>query len=430
MNEKDLDRLAGEAWIFGYPLVLMDVSRQVMTANGAPPNTFDHMRAFPDHTFTDVVTPNTDTLYSSAWLDLRAEPVVLSLPAMPGRYHMMPMLSGWTDVFAAPGSRTTGDAGGEFAICPPGWTGTLPAAVARVDAPTSMVWIIGRTSAAGTKDYLAVHALQNNYLLSPLSEFIGESESPVTPPPLPSTTDLSAPVDQVANMDGPTFFGRLAMLLADNPSPDSTFVDSLAALGIHPGLPLDLSDPAAAAAISAAPSAGQAALRRIGTEMSEDKTNGWSIPRGLGDYGRDYNKRAYVSFLGLGANLDADAIYPHATLDGEGRALSGGNQYVMHFESGELPPVNGFWSLTMYDDKQFFVDNPIDRYAIGDRDDLVYGEDGSLDLWIQPEDPGGEFSANWLPAPTGSFNVFFRAYWPQQPILDGTWTPPPLTRLV
>jgi hypothetical protein len=432
MNDKDLDSLAAEAWIFGYPLVLMDVSRQVMTTQGAPPNSFDHMRAFPDHTFTDVVTPNADTLYSSAWLDLRDEPIVLSLPEMTGRYHMMPMLSGWTDVFAAPGSRTTGEDGGEFAICPPGWEGDLPAGVTRIDAPTSMVRVIGRTSASGTKDYLAVHALQNNYLLTPLSEFTEHAAPPRPVTPLSTTTDASAPVDQVARMDGPTFFSRLASLLADNPPtpPDQTFVDSLAALGIRPGLPLDLSDPAAAIAVAAAPSAGQAALRRIGAEMSEDTSNGWSIPRGLGSYGTDYGRRAYVAFLGLGANLDADAIYPYVMVDGEDRALNGGHQYVLHFEAGELPPVKGFWSLTMYDDKQFFVDNPIDRYAIGDRDNLTYGQDGSLDIWIQHEDPGAEFLSNWLPAPTGSFNLIFRAYWPQQAALDGTWAPPPITRLV
>ena len=428
MNDKDLDHLAVEAWIFGYPLVLMDVTRQVMTAHGEPPNTFEHMRAFPDTTFTDVVTPNVDTLYSSAWLDLRAEPVVLSMPEVTGRYHVMPMLSGWTDVFAAPGSRTTGDAGGEFAICPPGWDGELPAAVTRIDAPTSMVWLIGRTSAAGTKDYLAVHALQNNYLLSPLSEFTGQSESPQPEQPLPGTTDPSAPVDQVARMDGPTFFGRLARLLADNPTSDHTFVDTLAALGVRPGRPLDLLDPAVSAAIGAAPAAGQAALRRIGSEITDDEANGWSIPRGRGSYGTDYPRRAYVASQGPGANLDADGIYPHAMVDGDGRALNGGHRYVLRFEPGNLPPVNGFWSLTMYDDKQFFVDNPIDRYAIGDRDNLVYGDNGSLDLWIQPEDPGPELAVNWLPAPTGSFNVLFQAYWPQQPILDGSWTPPPLTR--
>jgi hypothetical protein len=404
----------------------------VMTAHGAWPNLFDHTRAFPDHSFTEVMAPDADVLTSSAWLDLRAEPVVLSMPDMAGRYHTMTMLSGWTDVFAAPGSRTTGDAGGDFAICPPGWSGYLPDNVARIDAPTSMVWVLGRTGAAGTKDYLAVHTLQNNYLLNPLSEFLNQSP-PSAPPPLSTMVDITAPVDQVARMDGSAFFNRLASLLVDNPAPDSSYVDGLGVLGLRPGWPMDLSDPSVAAAVAAAPSAGQARLRRIGAETDQRPERGWIIPRGRGDYstdhGTDYAQRAYVAFVGPGANLDADGVYPRAMVDGDGRALGGGNQYVLRFEPDQLPPVNGFWSLTMYDDKQFFVDNPIDRYAIGDRDALVYGEDNSLDLWIQHEPPGPQRAANWLPAPTGSFHVVFRAYWPGQPILDGSWTPPPLTRL-
>lgn len=434
MNDRDLDRsdlgrLAVEAWIFGYPLVLMDVSRQVMTGDQELPNTFTHLRTFPDPTFTDVVTPNADTLYSSAWLDLRAEPLVLSLPYTHGRYYMMPMLSGWTDVFAAPGQRTIGDDGGEFALCGPGWTGTLPTGVTRIDAPTSMVWIVGRTSAAGTKDYLAVHALQNDFLLIPLSEYAPDAPAPREVTPLPMSDDTTAPVDQVASMDGPTFFGRLAELLVDNPPADRSVLDGLAALGVRPGQPLDLTDREAVSALAAAPSAGQAALRGIGDRLEADKVNGWSIVRGLGDYGTDYAKRAYIAFIGLGANLDSDAIYPHATVDAEGRGLGGGNRYVLHFDADRLPPVRGFWSLTLYNDKQFFVDNLIDRYALGDRDYLEYNEDGSLDIWVQTDDPGPEFESNWLPAPTGAFNLYFRAYWPDQAILDGTWTPPPLTRL-
>ncbi len=428
MNDTALDHLAAEAWIFGYPLVLMDITRQVMTAHGTSPNLFDHTRAFPDPSFTDVMAPDADVLSSSAWLDLRAEPVVMSLPEMPGRYHSMTMLSGWTEVFAAPGSRTTGDAGGDFAVCGPGWSGYLPDNVARIDAPTSMVWLIGRTGAAGTRDYLAVHALQNNYLLSPLSEFLNQSPPP-PPPPLSTMVDVSTPVDQVARMDGAAFFNRLAWLLMDNPAPDSTYVDSLGVLGLRAGWPMDLSDPAVGAAVAAAPSAGQARLRRFAAQVDQHPEHGWIIPRGRGHYGSDYERRAYVAFVGPGANLDADGMSPRAMVDGEGRALGGGNQYLMRFEPDQLPPVNGFWSLTMYDDKQFFVDNPIDRYAIGDRDALAYGEDGSLELCIQHEQPGANRAANWLPAPTGSFHLVFRAYWPGQAILDGTWTPPPLTRL-
>jgi hypothetical protein len=428
----DLDQVAAEAWLFGYPLVLMDVTRRVTSGHGPPVNTFDHMRSFPDYTFTDVISPNADTLYSLAWLDLRAEPIVLSIPDLGGRFHTFPMASGWTDVFFSPGSRTTGEGGADYAIVGPGWTGTLPADVTRVDAPTNMVYVAGRTGTAGTRDFLAVHELQDMYLLTPVSRFEPDAPFPEPVEAWPSTKDFSAPVDQVARMDGPTFFGRLARLLADNPARDSDgpAMAGLAQLGITPSTedkPATSSDPAVAAAIAAGPSAGQALLRQAGERA--EKVNGWVIRRGLGEYGTDYARRAQTALVSLGANLDADSVAPRATVDEQGRPLNGHHRYRMHFAPGELPPVRGFWSLTVYNDKQFFVDNPIDRYAIGDRDDIAPGPDGSVDILIQHDEPGPNLESNWLPAPTGSFNVTLRAYWPEQSILNGSWTPPPLTRL-
>jgi hypothetical protein len=412
----------------------MDTTRRVMTGHGQPMNAFDHMRSFPDHTFTDVVSPNADTLYSMAWLDLRAEPIVLSIPEMGGRFHMMPMCSAWTDVFFSPGSRTTGDQGEDFIIVGPGWSGPLPSGVTRVDAPTNMAFVVGRTGTAGTKDYLAVHRLQDQYLLTPLSRFEPDAPAPRPVEPWPSTQDYSAPVDQVARMDGPTFFGRLSWLLADNPpqEADGPVLDALSRLGITPSTsdqPVMAADPDVAAAIAAGPSAGQALLRQAGGRTEAERANGWVIRRGLGDFGADYAKRADTALVGLGANLDADSVYPRASVDSEGRPLGGHHRYRLHFPPGELPPVRGFWSLTLYNDKQFFVDNPIDRYAIGDRDDIAPGPDGSVDILIQHDEPDGELESNWLPAPTGSFNVILRAYWPEQSILNGAWTPPPLVRV-
>jgi len=235
---------AADAYLFGYPLVVMDVSRQVMTAvpkadaHKAPINQFVHAQAFPDYTFTDVVSANADTLYSFAWLDLAQEPIVLSVPEMGERYYLMQLLGAWTDVFASPGSRTTGNGRGDFAIVGPRWTGTLPA----------------------------------------------------------------------------------------------------------------------------------------------------------------------------------------------GQPLSGANRYMLRFANGQLPPVRAFWSITMYNAKQGFVQNPIGRYAIGDRDPLVVDQDGSLTLYVQHESPGKDKESNWLPAPADSFNLFMRLYWPEQAIVDGTWKMPPVEK--
>jgi hypothetical protein len=431
---EDLARLAVDAWLYGYPLVTMDVSRRVMTSDPdrAPLNAFDHMRTFPDATFTDVVSPDADTLYSSAWLDLRAEPMVLSLPDTGGRHYMMPMLSGWTDVFAAPGSRTTGNRAGDFAICGPGWRGDLPTGVRRIDAPTTLAWITGRTRTTDTRDYLAVHALQDTYRLTPLSRFEPTAAAPAPVVPWPTGAGSGTPVDQVHAMEGPAFFTRLAGLLTDNPpaEADAPALARFAVLGLVPGRPWDAAGlgPEARDAVAAAPGVGAAALKEAMAAHQSKTVNGWYWPRNLGRYGTDYAERAMVTYFGLGASLDADALCPNAHSDMDGRPLTGEHRYELRFDAATLPPVNGFWSLTLYDDKQAFVDNPLDRYAIGDRDLLATGDDGSLTLYIQHETPGRDLESNWLPAPTGAFNLYFRLYWPQDSVLDGTWQLPPVTR--
>jgi len=234
---------AKDAYVYGYPLVLMDVTRAKMTnvpsSSGlaAPMGQFANVRTFPDATFVDVVSPNADTLYSSAWLDLKQERIVMSVPDTHGRYYLMPMLDAWTNVFASLGKRTTGTAKGNYAITGPGWSGALPAGVKEIKSPTNMVWIIGRTQTNGKADYAAVHAIQDKYKLTPLNAW----GKPYTPPanvPIDPKIDMkAAPVDTVAAMDASTFFNRLAVLMKDNPpaAADAPMVARLASIGIVPG---------------------------------------------------------------------------------------------------------------------------------------------------------------------------------------------------
>ncbi len=438
--------VAAEAFVFGYPLVLMDVTRALFTtpsptpgpgpAAGAPANQLTHLRAFPEPAFLAVVSPNADTLYSIAWLDLAAEPIVLTTPPSAGRYHLLPLLSAWTDVFASPGTRTTGDGDGAFAIVGPGFTGQLPPGLQELRSPTSMAWLIGRTQTNGLDDYEQVHRFQDALALTPLSAW--GKEKPVgrdpAPPaePLPPADDVdhdTPPPDQVAAMDAVTFFGRLARLMVDNPPApaDAPALQRFTTIGLRPGsfTPspeiIDWLDEG----IAAGKAQIVAALQRPAASI-----NGWSVFRGLGSYGTDYSKRALVALVGLGANLDEDAIYPHATTDGDGQPLDGEHRYVLRFPPGQTPPARAFWSLTMYNDHQHFYDNFIGRYAIGDRDPLVYGPDGSLEILMQydqPESP--EQQANWLPAPGEPFAVTLRVYWPEQRALDGSWAPPPIRRI-
>jgi hypothetical protein len=375
------------------------------------------------------VSPNADTLYSTAWLDLAKEPIVLSVPDTNGRYYLMPMLDAWTNVFASPGKRTTGTTKADFAICGPGWKGSVPSGVNELRAPTQMVWIIGRTQTNGRKDYDAVHGLQAQYKLTPLSAW-GKDYAPPASVPIEAAADKqTSPVEFVAKMDGTAFFTRLAALMKTNPpaSEDAPIIAKLARIGLVPGQPFN-ADPALAAELDAG---AKAASQTIIDEAHKrgGAAKGWMVSSGIGLYGTDYAKRAGVAYFGLGANLDADAMYPSARNDLDGQPLDGANRYVIHFEKTKTPPVEAFWSVTMYNDKQAFVDNPLDRYAIGDRDALKPNADGSIDLYIQNESPGADKESNWLPAPKGSFNLVMRMYWPKDEALKGEYAIPPLRKV-
>jgi hypothetical protein len=426
--------IAVGAYVFGYPLVLMDVTRQVMTAvpkagaREAPVNQLVHIREFPDPTFTEVVSPNADTLYSTAWLDLTKEPIILSVPDVGKRYYLMEMLDTWTNVFAAPGTRTTGNGRGDFAIVGPQWKGKLPADVKEIKSPTNMIWLLGRTQTNGKEDYAAVRSIQDQYKLTPLSAW-GKDYKPPDNAPVAAGVDMKTPpVEQVAKMDAATFFARLNTLMKDNPpsNADASAVNSFAAIGVAPGTPFDLKslDQVVAKSVEGSVKTAQAKIVAEARKPHGKKVNGWDVMTNLGRYGTDYLFRSVIALVGLGANLPEDAIYPRATEDTDGQPLTGANRYVVHFPKGQLPPVNAFWSLTMYNSKQFFVQNTINRYAIGDRDKLKFNDDGSLTINIQHESPGKEMESNWLPAPKDSFNVFMRLYWPKKEVVDGAWKMP------
>ncbi len=425
-----------EAVVYGLPLVIMDLTKDKITnvakpeAFAAPVNQFANVPQFPDASFKDVVRANVDTLYSSAFLDLTAEPIVLSVPDTHGRYYLMPMLDAWTNVFASPGKRTTGTKAGNFAITGPGWSGTLPKGVIEIKAPTNMAWIIGRTQTDGPADYPAVHKIQNGLKLTPLSAF----GKPYTPPPGkvdPNFDMKTPPVDQLRKMSAETFFNRLATLLKSNPPPasEAPVLEKLKAIGVAPGEKFDPSklDPAVAKGLEQSVSVAVDKLLAASKEVGAP-VNGWRVPPMiLGNYGADYGARAVVALVGLGANLPQDAVYPSAYVDGEGKSLEGANKYVIHFDKGATPPVNAFWSITMYNPESFFVANPLNRYAISSWMPLKKNPDGSLDIYVQHDSPGKAKEANWLPANDKDFNVTLRMYWPTDKapsILDGSWKPP------
>jgi DNA sulfur modification protein DndE len=438
-SEEEAFKLGTEAYIYGYPLVTMEMTRRVLTNVPAPKGTkapmgqFANLREYPTAAFKDVTAPNADTLYSVAWLDLVKEPWVLHVPAEDGRYYLMPMLSAWTNVFADPGKRTTGTEAGDYAIIGPGWNGPLPEGVKRLKSPTNMVWVLGRTYCTGTpEDYKAVHAIQDQYALRPLSAWGKPYTPPANVPVDPAVAVNTPPREQVNKMDAGTYFKLMARLMKDNPpaEADAPMVAKLAKLAIVPGREFDLGkvDPAVARGLQRAVKAGLDQIVAKTTDVGK-KVNGWDIAF-TGDYGTDYLFRSAVAFVGLGANRPQDACYPMTGVDAEGKPLGGANRYVLHFASkNDLPPTNGFWSLTMYNADYFFVANPLNRYTLSQRNQLQENTDGSIDLYLQKDSPGKDKESNWLPAPDGRFNLCLRLYWPKESFLDGFWMPPPVKRV-
>ncbi len=435
-SPEELARIAQDAYLFGFPIVLMEVTRQITTnvpvgvrPGFGPMNLFTHMEAFPPGDFKEVVRPNFDTLYSILWFDLRDEPVVISVPDTAGRYYMLPFMDMWTDVFALVGRRTTGTAAGHYALVGPGWSGTLPDGMERIDAPTSIGWVIGRTQTNGPADYAAVHEVQAGFVAAPLSVW---PEAPTVPASeLDGSVDMTtAPVDQVLALSGVEFLQHTAELMRQHPPHlvDQPLLARMRRLGVVAGESFDVGalDASTRDAIEAGAVSARARMDRM-TAM-HPVVDGWSQPTfAMGVYGTDYWRRAVIAKIGLGANLVEDAIYPVLFHDADGNAPMGEVDHVLHFDADGLPPADAFWSVTMYDGDGFTVPNDLDRYALGDRDPLVYNADGSLDLFLQHSDPGEARRANWLPAPAGPLGVTMRLYDPRPEVLDGTWTPPPLT---
>jgi len=425
--------IAVQAVVYGLPLVLMDLTRQTKTnvarpvALRAPINQFAHATEYHDATYKDVVRSNVDSLYSTAWLDVAAEPVILSVPDTRGRFYLFQMLDMWTDVFASPGTRTTGSGPGNFAVVGPNWSGTLPADVRMLRSPTNLVWVIGPTQTNGPSDYAAVQAIQLQYQLTPLSSF-GRPYAPQAGTVDPAIDMKTPPVKQVASMGGIAFFSRLAALLKTNPPPpaDAPMLARLARVGLVPGQDFDPSGlpEEARGQIEASVRTALSRIMAAG-KTSSHSVNGWNIPPAIvGNFGTSYAVRAEVALVGLAANLPADTMYPTTYTDAEGQALSGTKRYLLHFAKSQIPPVNGFWSVTMYNPDSFFVPNAINRYALSSWMPLRYNADGSLDLFIQRDSPGPSSEANWLPTPDGDFNVTMRLYWPNPEALDGRWVPP------
>jgi hypothetical protein len=435
ITEQEAHAIGVDGYLYFYPLITMDVTRRQSTnrefGKGSM-NVFTNVPAYPSADLKIVVRVNFDTLYSIAWLDMTTEPMIVSTPDTGGRFYLLPMLDMWTDVFASPGSRTTGTHAANYLATPPGWSGTVPSGMTRISAPTPYVWIIGRTRTDGAPDYDAVHKIQAGYKVTPLSEW-GKPAKPVEVKIDPTVDMKTPPKVQVDTMPAGKFFAYAAELLKVNPPhiTDQPIIAQLRKIGIEPGKSFDIEkvDPAIRNALAGAPEEAQKLMVSKLPTLAR-VVNGWSMSTDtIGVYGNYYLKRAIVAQVGLGANLPEDAIYPFNLGDESGKPLNGANKYTLHFNRGDTPPANAFWSVTLYDTGGFQVANPVNRFAVSSWMPFKYNTDGSLDLYFQNESPGLDKEANWLPAPKSPFNLTMRLYGPKSEALSGNWNPPPVTRV-
>jgi hypothetical protein len=439
LTEQEAHAIGVDAYLYLYPLVTMDLTRKQFTNikpgeefGKGPMNMFVNVPAYPPADLKVVVRANFDTLYSLAWLDLTKEPLVVSAPDTDGRFYLLPMLDMWTDVFASPGWRTTGTKAGNFLVTPPGWVGTVPEGFTRLAAPTPYIWTIGRTKTDGPADYDAVHKIQTGYKVTPLSLW-GKAPEPMIVTIDPSVDMKTPPKVQVDTMPAAKYFTYAAELLKLHPAhlTDEPILAQIKRIGIEPGKSFDFDklDPTVKKALESAPEEAQQLMTWKVPTLAR-VTNGWSMNTDtMGVYGNYYLKRAIIAQIALGMNLPEDAFYPINLFDNTGKPLDGANKYTIHFDKGATPPANSFWSITLYDAEGFQVANVLNRFAVSSYMPFKTNADGSLDLYFQNASPGKDKEANWLPAPTGDFNLSMRIYAPRAEAINGKWNPPPVTKV-
>jgi hypothetical protein len=402
---------AREAWLYALPLIEIATTRARGQALGHRMSAFAHVRSLANHRHRAVTTPNNDTLYSTAQLDLGAGPVTFHAPGTGERYVSLALMDAYSNNFAILGTRTTGPEGLTVRLVGPGDA----AEPGDLRSPTNHVWALARILVDGPDDLAAAHAVQDALSI--------QGPQPAAPGPYAAR-----------NAPWADYFASAAALMAANPPPvtDLALLRAIAPLGLSDGFDPARFSSEQAQEIEAGISEARQAARRGGLGGTEFD-GGWSYPGArLGDFGQDYHLRAAVALSGLAALPPAEAMYMRAEGEGPGHLYDGNRAWRLHFPADRPLPVNSFWSLSLYEatpeGQFFFSDNRLDRYAIGDRTPgLARNADGSLDIWIGHESPGAEREANWLPAPAGPFALFMRAYLPKPELLEGRYRLPPVT---
>lgn len=431
-----------DSYIYAYPLVLMDVAKEAATGGDgaqpgqAPLNTLRHAQALPPVGALNPPLPGVDTLDSTGWLDVGAEPVIVTLPDTRGRYWDARALDMWTNVLWSSSSVAARGARGAarsqtIAFAAKEWQGTLPKGALRVDVPSANAWLEVRLQTSGGRDLTNVKKLQRAIRVVPLSVYTGSARGASVAVHAGSAPSEAAsggtPAEQVAALDPKAFFTRFAQVLQDNPAPadDAHAQELLNDIGVSAGYPvLWTGDRLSAATAGVA----EARARLAAPPPNLLNANGWIwIGDAAGKYGQDYALRAYAAYTQFGTATRDDETLALVRVDSDGHPLNGANRYVLHFAPGALPPVRGFWTLTPYSTNGALPDVGSARRSLGDRDRLRRNHDGSIDVVVSAS-PGGAHAANWLPAPRTDFALALRLYAPKPQATDGSWMPPAVVR--
>lgn len=413
-------RTAFDACVAGFPLLVLDAARR---AHPAGPNQFIHARA--GETLIGLCAPNPHVVYSSAWLDLRDGPVIVSLPDLRARHFAMPMIDAWGSIFTSMGVRRRGEAAQHLVVVGPHWSGAGTQDVPVVRAPTNAVWLLGRTLTDAFDD--GVDGPWHEFFLTAKGR---RTSAPLSPPVHPGPWP-AWPAADFAGMDAEDFLGRMSSLMDVHPAPPTrwSLAQRLARIGVMRGAPVDLGKlpTEVAAAVRAGVAEGMARIEDAAWPHSAS-AGGWTALARPGDGRLDALARAAIVRRGFGFNLQEDVTYFLACRDAEDAPLDGAAEYRIRFEPHRLPPVGSCWSLAVYRPDGSLATPEGSRVGLCSRDPLRFDLDGSLELRIQRRKPAGPRAMNWLPTPDGPFHLVLRACWPGRAVLDGRWTPPPILR--
>ena len=423
-----------EAYGYLLPLVVSDYLRLDFIANSTA-NKF-----IPIHNFANILVnagSNLDTLYTPAWLDLTLGPQVVSIPDSKGRYYVLPIYDLWTEVLGVPGPRTTGDGAYTFVVTPPGWTGSLPAGLDEIKATTFYIYILGRVYTTATPaDIALVNQFQDGFTINSLANYIAGIPPPVIPnfnPKIVNPFALSSIAKAVA-LTPQQLITRATELLKVHPTHPTDFsvLARLKRIGIVPGQSFNFAglDPLLQTYFATSKARAFAKYTQSFPYIGA-RANGWSVlNQTMGNWGNFYSKRWPVAVYGYAANPVEDTIYPGSLYDNLGAPLDAQYSYSVTFSANAPPPVNGFWSVTLYTPTLVGIPNAYNRYRLSAVDNLLRNPDGSVTIYIQNALPTSAPQSNWLPVgiTSGPIKLLMRLYWPQQSLFTGTWAPPPIIR--